>query len=113
MYPPIGEGFIFRGADGMPPNPDHWHKTHLVPLLQRAKLRLPASGLHSLRHSYVSQLIDSGEDIRYIADQVGHSSTQLTHDIYAHIFKTKRVEAMRRLNAVYPEAPRPVDATTD
>jgi len=79
-------------------DPDAWHRTHLVPLLQQVHLRLPRSGLHSLRHTYVSLLIAQGEDVRYIADQVGHSTVKLTHDLYAHIFGKTRVAAMRRLD---------------
>jgi integrase len=103
MYPPIGEGFIFRTADGSPLDGDNWHKRHLVPLLERAGLRLPKSGLHALRHSYVSLLADQGEDVHYISRQVGHASTQLTEDIYRHTFTTARMTAMRRLNAALPQ----------
>lgn len=98
MYPPIGEGFIFRTVKGRPMDPDAWHRERLVPILEQAKLRLPRSGLHSLRHTYVSLLIAQGEDPRYIADQVGHSTTRLTQDLYAHVFSRVRVEAMQKLD---------------
>jgi len=98
MYLPIGEGFIFREASGRPLDPDAWHREHLVPILEQAGLRLPRAGLHSLRHTYVSLLIAQGEDARYIADQVGHSSVKLTQDLYAHVFNRVRVEAMRKLD---------------
>lgn len=62
----------------------------------------PGTGLHSLRHTYVSLMIQLGEDVRYIADQVGHSTTQLTRDVYAHMFSKVRVSAMQRLNAALP-----------
>jgi len=96
MYP--GEGFIFRGEQGQPLDPDTWHRERLVPLLERAKLRLPGSGLHALRHTYTSLLAAQGEDVRYIADQLGHSSPRLTLDVYQHIFARARVEAMRKLD---------------
>ena len=99
MHPPIGEaGLIFRQETGRGLDPDTWHREHLVPLLERAGLRLPRAGLHSLRHTYVSILIAQGEDIGYIAAQVGHSSVQLTRDVYAHVFRHVRTEAMRRLD---------------
>jgi hypothetical protein len=40
--------------------------------------------------------------------QVGHSTTRLTQDLYRHVFKGARIEAMRRLNGAIPysgEAP--------
>jgi integrase len=73
-----------------------------VPILEQAKLRLPRSGLHSLRHTYTSLLAAQGEDVRYIADQLGHSSPQLTQDIYQHVFSRARVEAMRKLDRWAP-----------
>jgi integrase len=98
MYPSIGEGFVFRQETGRPMDPDTWHREHLVPILERAKLRLPRAGLHSLRHTYTSLLAAQGEDVRYIADQLGHSSPQLTQDIYQHVFSRARVDAMRKLD---------------
>lgn len=98
MHPPIGEAFIFRQKSGRPLDPDAWHREHLVPILEQANLRLPRSGLHSLRHTYVSLLIAQGEDAHYIADQVGHSTVKLTQDLYAHVFNRVRVEAMRKLD---------------
>jgi len=99
MHPPIGErNLIFRQETGRALDPDTWHREHLVPLLERAGLRLPRAGLHSLRHTYVSILIAQGEDIGYIAAQVGHTSVQLTWDVYAHVFRHVRTEAMRRLD---------------
>jgi integrase len=47
----------------------------------------------------VSLLIRQGEDVRYIADQVGHSTARLTQDLYAHVFTRSRTEAMRRLDS--------------
>jgi integrase len=97
-YPAIGEGYIFRTTQGTPLDGDNWHHRRLVPLLEAAGLRLPRAGLHSLRHTYVSLLAEQGEDIHYIARQVGHSSTRLTQDIYRHVFAKTRTAAMRRLN---------------
>jgi len=102
MYPPIGEGFVFRQEKGQPMDPDTWHRERLVSILKRANLYRPGTGLHSIRHTYVSLLIAQGEDVGYIADQVGHSTTRLTQDLYRHVFKGARIEAMRRLNGAIP-----------
>jgi integrase len=85
----------WRAACGWIPT---WHREHLVPLLEQVKIRLPRTSLHSLRHTYVSLLIAQGEDARYIADQVGHSTVRLTQDLYAHVFGRTRVAATRRLD---------------
>jgi len=40
---------------------------------------------HDLRHTYVSLLISQNIPIKYIQQQVGHGSIQITMDVYRHI----------------------------
>jgi len=51
MYPPIGAGFVLRQEKGQPMDPDTWHRECLVPILKRANLYRPGTGLHSIRHT--------------------------------------------------------------
>src|SRR5262249_43594512 len=52
------------------------------PLLRRAGLRYRKP--HTLRHTYASLLIQGGESLAYIRDQLGHHWIKLTVDTYGH-----------------------------
>jgi len=45
--------------------------------------------VHDLRHTYASLLIEQGAHPKYIQEQMGHSSIQVTMDIYGHLFPSR------------------------
>jgi integrase len=53
---------------------------------------------HSLRHSFASILIDSGANVKTVQDALGHSSSQMTLDIYSHSFASARAKAMEAVS---------------
>ena len=60
--------------------------------LIKANIRKPVS-LHWLRHSYATHLLESGTDLRYIQEMLGHTSSRTT-EIYTHV-STKNIQNVK------------------
>ena len=41
---------------------------------------------HDLRHTYASLMAEAGAPPKYVQKQLGHSSFQVTMDVYSHLF---------------------------
>ena len=63
-----------------------------------AKAGLCKVRIHDLRHTYASLLIQQGESLVYIKEQLGHHSIQVTVDIYGHLVPGGNKAAVDRLD---------------
>ena len=88
-------GLVFPSKAGTPIECQKLMLRHFIPALKRAGL--PKMRFHDLRHTYASLMIEQGENIKYVQNQLGHSSPTVTLDVYAHLMKDSNQEAACRL----------------
>ncbi len=60
--------------------------------IEKASINKPVT-LHWLRHSYATHLLESGTDLRYIQELLGHNSSKTT-EIYTHV-STKSIQQIK------------------
>lgn len=75
-------GLVFTREDGRPMTQKAAHHA-LKQALKRANL--PPMRLHDLRHTYATLLLSQGTHIKVASALLGHSSVQITLDLYSHI----------------------------
>jgi integrase len=98
----ISDDLVFRSPDGAILDPDNLYHRYFQPVLTRAGLR--KIRLHDLRHTFGSLLIQNGASIVYVKEQLGHSSIQVTVDIYGHLIPGANVSFVDSLDRI-PEEP--------
>lgn len=70
-------------------------------VLKKAGLR--NCRFHDIRHTFASLLLSQGESPVYVKDQLGHSSIQMTVDIYGHLIPSGNREAVNSLDESAPD----------
>lgn len=90
--------WVFISGLGTPLNSANFHYWVWRPLLAKAKLR--HIRVHDLRHTFASLLIQNGESLAYVKEQLGHSSIQITVDTYGHLVPGGNRQAVDRLDGL-------------
>ena len=93
-FPP----WVFTSETGGLLHPNNLRDRVFYGLLQRAglwKIRF-----HDLRHTFASLLLQQGESLIYVKEQMGHSSIQVTVDLYGHLIPGGNKQAVDRLDSI-------------
>lgn len=95
----LGAGYhdldlVFDRGDGQPHHPDSL-SSWLPEFLE--KIGLPRLTLHQLRHTHASLLLQEGVNPKVIQERLGHSSINITMDIYGHLMPSMQEQAALKI----------------
>ena len=87
--------WLFQNEAGQPMDDSKVRKVFARLLI---KTGLAQRNLHFLRHTFASLLIQQGESLAYVKEQMGHSSIDITVDIYGHLVPGGNRQAVDKLD---------------
>jgi len=102
--------WIFTSDVGTMTDPDNFRKRVWPKVLAKAGLRWIR--IHDLRHTFASLLIQQGESLAYVKEQMGHHSIRVTVDTYGHLMPGGNKAAVDRLDTLEQATIRNPDATS-
>ena len=88
----VDTGLVFTREDGSPLHPQtlRWHLRRLA-----KEAGVPVIRFHDLRHCAATHALANGVPVKVVSEMLGHASTGITEDVYAHVLPTCRT-ALRR-----------------
>jgi integrase len=102
--------WVFTSEVGTMMDPDNFRKRVWPKLLAKAGLRQVR--IHDLRHTFASLLIQNGESLAYVKEQMGHHSIKTTVDTYGHLMPGGNKAAVDRLDDLEHATIRNLSATS-
>jgi integrase len=86
-YKSTKDNIVFHQHEG------RWLRTNVVreyfkEVCKRANL--PILSPHALRHTHAVHLLESGANLKYVSERLGHASVKVTADTYLHV--TEKIE---------------------
>lgn len=88
--------WVFVSEVGTMMDADNFRHRVWQKLLTKAGLR--RIRIHDLRHTFASLLIQQGESLAYVKEQMGHHSIRVTVDVYGHLVPGGNKAAVDKLD---------------
>lgn len=93
------QDLVFAREDGTPWPPDYVSRRFGELALEAG---LPRIRLHEGRHTAATLALEAGVDIKIVSDELGHSTTTITRDLYQHVRRAVHGDAAEKVVALLP-----------
>jgi len=87
--------WVFCAENGNFMDPYNLKDRYFYKCLEKAGLR--RIRFHDLRHTFATLLLQNGESLAYVKDQLGHASIRMTVDVYGHLVPGANRQAVNKL----------------
>jgi integrase len=84
--------WVFCSEAGTPPDPSNVERAWRRVRRRAQKKGVRPLKLHCARHTWATFALNAGLNIRWVADQLGHSDPALTLRVYAHAMRSDEVD---------------------
>jgi integrase len=92
-------GRMFADELGEALHPDYVSR-HFRDLAKAAGL--PVIKFHAARHTAATLALEAGVDIKIVSEELGHSTTRITQDLYQHVRHKVHVDAAEKVVDLLP-----------
>lgn len=93
------DALVFTASRGGRLHAGNWHGDVWKPAREAAGF--PTLRFHDLRHSAVPLWVEMGGNLLQVSRWLGHSSVQITADVYGHLFSETNDAVMARLDDTF------------
>lgn len=97
QIPHTDEDFVCRNINGRRVERRRLQRS-LDAMLANSGASVQHCGLHSLRHSFGSALLENGVDIKVVSILLGHQKVTTTYDHYIHIINKRLAMSVEQIN---------------
>ncbi|PEH49345.1 site-specific integrase [Enterococcus faecium] len=87
----LNKELIFSDHDGVPLKQSSY-RSYFYKICKLADV--PVLSPHALRHSHAVHLLESGANIKYVSERLGHATINMTANVYLHVSKKIEREAI-------------------
>ncbi len=93
----VDSGLVFTREDGTALHPQtlRWHLRRLA-----RGAGVPIIRFHDLRHCAATYALANGVPVKVVSEMLGHASTGITEDVYAHVLPHMQANAAAVMDAV-------------
>lgn len=93
-------GLVITNHFGRPLNASNFEGRYFKPYLAQAGISKTVK-FHDLRHTHATLLLLDGVNVKVVSERLGHSTVQMTLDIYSHVLPGMQDTAVKALAGLF------------